>query len=315
MATEEQTQYNTSIIVSVGTGAAKGSRQGQRLIIPKGRKVSSLSFVLSKTGTPEWIYSFHIYRVSDDALLAQTADQGDSGLTTVAAWYTHNLITPYTFTEDTEVRIIVYHTAGVGTVTVIKAHYQNTDVKAGEYRTRYEADTGPWYEYTTEDFAYKYEWASSPTVTTQLCRDIRDTSAKGYGNITELGAPDPTAHGHCWNTTGTPTTGDPKTDHGAKSAIGPFASEITGLAKNTTYYVRAYATNAYGTAYGNEVSFTTGGSPDCWYHLNVKNINLPYEDLDRTKELHVVITNLSPTVKLSGEYGKVKVKIDYEPAA
>jgi hypothetical protein len=36
-----------------------------------------------------------------------------------------------------------------------------------------------------------------------------------------------------------------------------FSSSLTGLISNTTYYVRAYATNSGGTAYGNQVSFTT----------------------------------------------------------
>ena len=39
--------------------------------------------------------------------------------------------------------------------------------------------------------------------------------------------------------------------------VGTFTSSLTGLAKNTIYYVRAYATNSLGTAYGTEVSFTT----------------------------------------------------------
>jgi len=41
------------------------------------------------------------------------------------------------------------------------------------------------------------------------------------------------------------------------SGTGTFTSSLTGLTPNTTYYVRAYATNSVGTAYGNEVSFTT----------------------------------------------------------
>ena len=39
--------------------------------------------------------------------------------------------------------------------------------------------------------------------------------------------------------------------------IGSFTNNIKGLTHNTTYYLRAYATNNAGTAYGNEVSFTT----------------------------------------------------------
>jgi len=52
-----------------------------------------------------------------------------------------------------------------------------------------------------------------------------------------------------------------------------------------------------------------------WHHLNIRNIDLPYEDLDGTKELHVVIKNLSPVTKRTGVNGEVKAKIDYESAA
>lgn len=65
-----------------------------------------------------------------------------------------------------------------------------------------------------------------------------------------------TARGVCWNTSPAPTITDSKTTDG--TAIGSFSSSITGLSTNTTYYVRSYATNGIGTAYGTEQSFTTG---------------------------------------------------------
>ncbi|MFH0867017.1 MAG: T9SS type A sorting domain-containing protein, partial [Bacteroidota bacterium] len=71
----------------------------------------------------------------------------------------------------------------------------------------------------------------------------------------------PTAYGVCWNTTGTPTTADSNTDEGGTSSTGPFTSGMTGLTTYTIYYVRAYATNASGTAYGNEVTFLTSAVP------------------------------------------------------
>ncbi len=96
-----------------------------------------------------------------------------------------------------------------------------------------------------------------PTVTTQAVTSITISTATGNGNITSLGVPNPTAHGVCWNTGGTPTTADSSTDKGAAYVTGAFTANITGLSPNTTYYVRAYATNAGGTSYGNQVSFRT----------------------------------------------------------
>ncbi len=97
----------------------------------------------------------------------------------------------------------------------------------------------------------------TPTVTTQAVTGVGTTTATGNGNITDLGDPNPTQHGVCWNTTGTPTTEDSKTEEGAASGTGAFTSNMTGLSNGTTYYVRAYATNAVGTEYGKEVTFQT----------------------------------------------------------
>jgi hypothetical protein len=64
-----------------------------------------------------------------------------------------------------------------------------------------------------------------------------------------------TAYGICWNTTGSPTIGDEYSEDG--TGTGSFLSNLTGLAPNTTYYVRAYVLNTVGLSYGNQVSFTT----------------------------------------------------------
>ena len=95
------------------------------------------------------------------------------------------------------------------------------------------------------------------TVTTQLCTDIDDVSGTGNGNVTDLGDSAVTQHGHCWSESNNPTTSDSKTTLGAKAATGAFTSAITGLDASTTYYVRAYATNSYGTVYGVEVELIT----------------------------------------------------------
>jgi len=99
--------------------------------------------------------------------------------------------------------------------------------------------------------------AVAPTVTTQAVSSITANTATGNGNITLLGAPNPTAYGVCWNTGGTPTISDSKADNGAASATSAFTASITGLNANTTYHVRAFATNTAGTSYGSEVTFTT----------------------------------------------------------
>jgi len=97
-----------------------------------------------------------------------------------------------------------------------------------------------------------------PTVTTTIISDITTTTATGGGNVTSDGGATVTARGVCWSTNQNPTTADSKTTDG--SGTGSFVSSLIGLTPNTTYYVRAYATNSAGTAYGNQVSFVTGPS-------------------------------------------------------
>ena len=69
------------------------------------------------------------------------------------------------------------------------------------------------------------------------------------------------AHGFCWNTTGSPTIADTKVDNGAKTTPGAFSDTISGLPQGTKYYVKAYATDGESTVYGSEVSFTTASMP------------------------------------------------------
>lgn len=94
-----------------------------------------------------------------------------------------------------------------------------------------------------------------PTVTTTAITGIEDTIATGGGNVTDDGGATVTVRGVCWSTSENPTIADDKTDDG--TGEGAFASAITGLTDDTTYYVRAYATNSVGTSYGDQVSLTT----------------------------------------------------------
>jgi hypothetical protein len=94
------------------------------------------------------------------------------------------------------------------------------------------------------------------TVTTTAISDTTGISAVSGGNISGDGGSAITARGIVWGTNTSPTISlGTKTTDGSGS--GQFTSKIGGLSKSTKYYVRAYATNAAGTAYGNELTFTT----------------------------------------------------------
>lgn len=93
------------------------------------------------------------------------------------------------------------------------------------------------------------------SVTSTSVSSITSAGAVSGGNVTADGGSTVTARGVCWSTSTGPTISNSKTTDG--SGTGSFSSSITGLSENQTYYVRAYATNAKGTAYGNELQFTT----------------------------------------------------------
>lgn len=100
-----------------------------------------------------------------------------------------------------------------------------------------------------------------PTITTSSISNITDTTAISGGTIINQGSSTVTTRGVCWSTNSNPTIADNITTD--SSGVGSFSSNLKGLDSYTTYYVRAYATSGAGTAYGNELSFTTTGFPNC----------------------------------------------------
>ena len=96
---------------------------------------------------------------------------------------------------------------------------------------------------------------SLPTITTTTATQITHNSAVVGGNITADGNATITERGVVYGTNSNPTVDDNILASG--SGIGSFTCTLTGLQSNTTYYVRDYATNSVGTAYGVEITFTT----------------------------------------------------------
>lgn len=92
-------------------------------------------------------------------------------------------------------------------------------------------------------------------VTTKSITGITASSAVSGGNVVSDGGFSITARGVCWSTSQNPTITDVHTSDGGET--GTYTSQLSSLAYNTTYYVRAYATNSKGTSYGEEKTFTT----------------------------------------------------------
>lgn len=118
------------------------------------------------------------------------------------------------------------------------------------------------YIYSENVFSFStLQNAVLPTVVTAMVVNVGSTTAESGGDVTDNGGATITARGVCWSQQVNPTIDGPKTADG--SGLGSFVSNISGLTPNTTYYLRAYATNISGTAYGSEKTFTTqsGGVP------------------------------------------------------
>ena len=93
--------------------------------------------------------------------------------------------------------------------------------------------------------------------------EITANSAQCGGEVTADGGATVTERGICWSTNGNPSLADNHVTAG--SGVGAFSASIRGLEANTTYHVRAYATNEKGTAYGLDREFVTDGGCDCGY--------------------------------------------------
>ena len=99
------------------------------------------------------------------------------------------------------------------------------------------------------------EGPKAPTVTTTQVTAITAETAVSGGNVTDDGRATVTARGVCWSKNEYPTTADAHTSNG--TGKGEFQSNLTGLEFGQKYYLRAYATNRMGTAYGEQIEFAT----------------------------------------------------------
>ena len=97
-----------------------------------------------------------------------------------------------------------------------------------------------------------------PAVISNQITEIDFNSATSGGNVMSDGGSGIISRGVCWNIIPNPEITDFITDEG--SGLGEYISSLDGLSKGTTYYLRAYATNSFGTGYGNSIQFITNDS-------------------------------------------------------
>lgn len=109
--------------------------------------------------------------------------------------------------------------------------------------------------FTTDD--------GKPTVSTVGYSNVSANSASCSGNVSSAGGASVTERGICYSLAPNPTINNSKVTSG--TGTGSFTCNLTNLTKNTKYYVKAYAKNSYGVAYGEEKYFTTEKFPTFQY--------------------------------------------------
>jgi hypothetical protein len=133
-----------------------------------------------------------------------------------------------------------------------------------------------------------------PTISTTPVTSITRNSAVCGGTVTSTGGSPVTNRGICWKTTPNPTTSNNRTSDG--NGTGTFTSKMSGLRTNTLYYVRAFATNSYGTVYGEQYSFTTMGYP--------KTDSIPAEALPNVYTMLLYPNPVSTTLNINYVLGE-----------
>ncbi len=148
-------------------------------------------------------------------------------------------------TADFDTRYIMFHVYNDGSIDNDNILIALKGIKA--------------YHFSRDSYSINYLRGgdlADPTVYTEDVNNITMETADFTGNITDVGENYLIQKGACWNTTGDPTINDNKTEDGS-SGGGTYHSSLTNLLPMTEYYVRAYATNSYGTSYGKTITFTT----------------------------------------------------------
>jgi hypothetical protein len=108
------------------------------------------------------------------------------------------------------------------------------------------------------EFTTTAQTTGLPVVVTSAVTAITQTTATAGGNVTSDGGHEITERGVVYSSTKTVPNIDDSTDVTATGTTGVFTTPLSGLTSRTKYYVRAYAINSVGIAYGAVVEFTTG---------------------------------------------------------
>ena len=205
-----------------------------------------VSFITLENATEPTVTIIEINNVTQTTALAScnvTSDGGDDVIERGVCWSTsHNPTIEGSHANNG---------TGTGEFTV-----EISDLTASTtYYAKAYAKNSVGTSYSEEVSFTTLENATTPIVTTGDITNITQTTALVSGEVTSDGGDEVTERGVCWSTSHNPTIDGNHANNG--TGTGVFAVELSGLTANTKYYVKAYAKNSIGTAYGNEIEFTT----------------------------------------------------------
>ena len=252
------------------TGVSMGGFMSHRMAIEHGDRIKAIAPVCGTIGneitsfTPVGHVSvMHLHGTADSIV---TYDNGDFqyvvnvnvGLgvdSTIAFWRRYNQCADTTIhtifpdiCDDGRLFEKFYYGDGTfGTKTVL------IKVNGGEHEWCH----GPYrdVDFTDEIYSFFASCLGNVPTVVATATNIAATTATFSGEVTAEGSAAVTARGVCWSSSPHPTIANLHTTDSL--GMGAFTSTIPDLTPNTTYYARTYATNEVGTAYSDEICFTT----------------------------------------------------------
>ena len=252
------------------TGVSMGGFMSHRMAIEHGDRIKAIAPVCGTIGneitsfTPVGHVSvMHLHGTADSIV---TYDNGDFqyvvnvnvGLgvdSTIAFWRRYNqcadtaihTIFPDICDDGRLFEKFYYGDGTFGTKTVL------IKVNGGEHEWCH----GPYrdVDFTDEIYSFFASCLGNVPTVVATATNIAATTATFSGEVTAEGSAAVTARGVCWSSSPHPTIANLHTTDSL--GMGAFTSTIPDLTPNTTYYARTYATNEVGTAYSDEICFTT----------------------------------------------------------
>ena len=173
--------------------------------------------------------------------------------------------------------------------TSISPNPQHTYSISGSYTVSLTATNQYGSDTETKNDYIQVNQGQVPVVITTAVTDITESSAISGGNVTNGGSSAVTARGVCWSTQPNPTLANDFTIDG--NGTGVFVSNLVGLTSNNQYYVRAYATNSLGTAFGNQIDFTTLASFTCGSSITINHVTGSVAPITKTV-MYGTVTNI-----------------------